>query len=340
MPVIGLDIGTRSIKLAQLEKKGAGYNLVAAGITPTPGSGIASDSEQDINQLVSVIKKLMNDTRCSAREVNISLTESKVFTKFIKLPYLTDHEVDSAIAWQAEPYVPIPINDASIDYTILRRIEPQGGKAGNVEVLLVAAPKSLIKKYMHVAEMLGLTVRSIETELFSLSRSIVSMDSTVVLADLGSTHSSLGVVRGGEVVVSHSIPTGGDVLTRAVSSSLNMSLEQAEEYKKAYGLNNTQLEGKVAASIGSVFSVVVDEIKKAVTYFKTEVGDDTPVASLILSGGISGMPEIVPFLAERLSMEVLIGDPFVKVAKNENFARSFAPYSPMYGVAVGLAMDQ
>lgn len=334
---VGIDIGSKSIKIAQLEPKGDLFALLAAGITPVPTGGMDSESENDLNEVAEALKRLIKDTRVVTKTANVSLPEKKVFTRFIKLPYLTDQEVDSAISWQAEPYIPIPIAEASLDYQILRRVEPQPGKPGSVEVLLVATPKTLVQKYMRVFEMAGITIEGVESEFLALSRAVCPPGQTVLLSDFGASTTSVGVVRDRQLLLSHSIATGGEALTRAVSTSLNMNLQQAEEYKKAYGLDSKQVEGKVAASLKTVFQVIIDEIKKALQYYKSEIGDATPVNSLILAGGGAGMPEIVPLLAESLGMEVVMGDPFARVVKDQQLGKSFVAYAPLYGVSLGLA---
>lgn len=338
MSVLGLDIGSKSAKAVELEKRGKDYKLLAAGIANLPVS-LESDSEQDMILIAEAITKLLSDAKIASRVVNLSLPENKVFTRFIKLPYLSDTEVESAISWQAEPYIPIPVDEASIDYQIIRRIEPQGGKPGAVEVLLIAAPRALVRKYTKVTELAGLSIGQVETEMLALVRSIAPVAGTAVIADFGASSTSLGVVRDGQLVLSHSIATGGDVLTRAVASALGLNLAQAEEYKKAYGMDAKQVEGKVAGALAPVFRLLVDEVKKAMQYYKTEVGMVDQVSALVLSGGTAGCSEIVPFLAQALSLEVLVGDPFAKVLKDQTTAKAFVAYGPLYGVAVGLAME-
>ncbi|MEK7521383.1 MAG: type IV pilus assembly protein PilM [Patescibacteria group bacterium] len=337
MAILGLDIGSKSIKVVQLEKRGDTFLLMAAGVTAVPGNGLESDNERDIVGVAEAVKKLLSDTKVTVKQVNIVLPENKVFTRFIKLPYLTDQEVDSAIAWQAEPYIPIPIAEANIDYQILRRVEPSGGTPGSVEVLLVAASKNLISKYMKVSTFADLEVVNVETELLSLVRALAPQDQTVVLVDFGSSSTSVGIVRGGQLSLSYSIASGGDALTRAVSTSLNLGLPQAEEYKRAYGLDENMGGGKVAEALKAVFAQIVDEIKKALQYYKTEIGDQNPVSTLILAGGTAGMPHVVLYLSQALGMDVLIGDPFVRISKDTPLDKSFVAYAPLYGVAIGAA---
>src|SRR3989344_2504540 len=165
MPAFGLDIGTTSIKAVQLDKQGENFSLLAAGITPTPTRGMETENQKDLEAVAVAVKKLITDTKITSRDVAVSLPESKVYTRLISLPLLTDEEVSSAIAWQAEPYIPIPVNEASIDYQIVSRTEAQGNVPGKTDVLLVAAPKALVKKYLDLAALAGLNVTSVSSEL-------------------------------------------------------------------------------------------------------------------------------------------------------------------------------
>lgn len=339
MPAFGLDIGLQTIKAIQLEKRGENYAILAAGITPTPLGGFDSDLEKDLIPVADAIKKLITDSKIALKQAAISLPEHLVFTRLVQLPYLTDEEVASAISWQAEPYIPIPITEASIDYQIVGRQEPKGNFTGKVEVLLVAAPKSVISRYVKVAELAGIEVVEVETELLALARSITPLGQTVLLADLGATSTDLAIVKNNQLVVSRSVPTGGNVLTKSVSSSLALTVEQAEEYKKTYGLKNDQLEGKVKFAIEPAFKLIIDEMKKIIQYYKSEMGAEDQINVAVIAGGGANMSDITSVLAQNLGIEVIVGDPFNKVIKDENTAKKLAVWAPLYGVAVGLAQN-
>lgn len=337
MSVFGLDIGTTSIKAIQLEPAGQGFTLVGAGIAQSPKPGISSEAERDLEAVAQMIKKLVSDTGITTREVNMSLPESQVFTRLISLPLLTDQEVASAILWQAEPYIPIPTEQASLDYQIVSRRGPQGTDSGGVEVLLVAAPKLLVNKYSKIASLAGLNVASLETELLALSRAIAPQDRTVLIADIGSTSTDLGIVRRGQLVVTRSINTAGNVLTRAVSSGLSLDAGRAEEYKKSYGLNQQALQGKVKSVLEPIFTLISEEVKKTIQYYKTDVDRNDQVSLVITSGGTAGMADLAAYISGKLGLQVAGGNPFYKVAQDERTAKLLARFAPLYGIAVGLA---
>lgn len=338
--MLGLDIGTKTIKAVQLDPQGDKFTLVAAGITSTPLGGV-SGTDQQVATTAEAIKKLITDTKITHKEVNISLPESQVFTRLIELPSLTDQEVSSAISWQAESYIPIPIDEANIDYQIVERRNPervpQGVGQGAVDVLLIAAPKILVEKYVRIVDLAGLTVASVETEMIALSRALAPAERTVLIVDLGGSYSNFAIVKNGRLMLSRSISTGGDALSRTLSKNLGITLAQAEEYKKAYGLHRKQLEGKIRSVLELPLKIIVDEIKKAIQYYRSELKREEQVTEVILNGGVAGTPELTPFLAEQLGIEIRVGDPFARVISNERLNKGFSAYAPLYGVVVGLA---
>lgn len=334
--MIGLDIGSKTIKIVELGKEGASYSLIASGVVGYSGNTVDKMAdEKEMSSIAQVVKKLCYEARISSKEVVISIPESLAFTRTIKFPPLTDAEIDSAIKWEAEQYIPIPASEAVIQHTILKRDSTSA--TPGVLVLLVAAPRMIVEKYVKVTQLAGLTPIAVETELIALSRCLAPIDKTVLLVDLGGSSTNIAVTNKGLLSFSRSLSIAGDAFTRAVSQVLSVTPQQAEAYKKTYGLAAAQLEGKIKGALDPVFSLVVDEIKKAVNYYLSEEKGDSPT-SLILSGGSSGMPEIISILSKALSVEVSLGNPFQKVKLSPDIAQKLAPFAPLYGVAAGLAM--
>jgi type IV pilus assembly protein PilM len=335
--MIGIDIGSKTIKVVELEKNGASYSLVASGVVGYSGSTVDKMSdEKEMSLIAQVIKKLCLEARISSKEAIISIPESLAFTRTIKFPPLTDSEIASAIKWEAEQYIPIPVNEAIIQHTILKRNDNVGADAG-VIVLLVAAPRMIIEKYVKVVQMAGLTPVAVETELIALARSLAPVDKTVLLADLGGSSTNLAIVNHGLLSFSRSLPVAGDAFTRAVSQTLAITPQQAEEYKKTYGMASGQLEGKIKGALDSIVRLVADEIKKAVNYYLTEEKGEMPT-SLVITGGSSGMPEMITALSKVIGMEVLVGNSFAHIQVEPALVQKLASFAPLYGVAIGLAM--
>ena len=335
---VGLDIGTKTIKMVELVKQGAGFSLRASGIVGHKGkTPDQSKDEKELVILTEAIRKLHKDAKISSKEVIIALPETQVYTRTIKFPLLTDAEVASAVKWEAEQYIPIPANEAIIQHQIVERREDT--TPPQVVVLLVAAPKALVEKYARAVEMSGMNLTTIETELMALVRSLAPMDQSSMIVDFGARSSDIAIAKNGTLVFSRSIPTAGEAFTRAVSQFLGVDETQAEEYKRTYGLSATQLEGKVKQALDPVFRVVSDEMKKSIHFYHSEEKGDSPT-SAILAGGTAGMPEAASTLTKLLGIEVIVGNPFSKVSVDPQAVTQLAGYAPLYSIAVGLAMRE
>ncbi|RJR30412.1 type IV pilus assembly protein PilM [Candidatus Microgenomates bacterium] len=334
---VGLDIGTKSIKVVELNQDGNKFSLKSAGAVGYVGAPIEPNlqDEKEIAALGSIIKKLMQDAKVTGKDVSISLPESQVFTRMLKFPMLTDQEISSAVKWEAEEYIPIPLKEAIVEHSILDRLE--SSNPPQVVVLLIAVLKTLVEKYVEVVNAAGLNVISVETELLSMVRSLAVPEKTIMVVDFGAKSTDIAVARNMQLYFSRSIPTAGDAFSRAVGQALGVNMQQAEQYKRAYGLSEGQLEGKVGRAIAPILKVVSEEIKKASHYYQMEVKAD-PVEMVMLAGGSAGIPGMAPMLSNLLNIEVTIGSPFTRVTVDPTSASSLANYAPLYSVAVGLAM--
>lgn len=333
--MLGIDIGSKSVKVIELTGSAGSWNLKASGAVGY--AGLSPDkmiNDADIASLAELIKKVIAQIGVGSKEVNISLPESLVFTRVIKFPMLSDEEVASAVKWEAEQYIPIPTNEAVIQYSILERNQ----SSSSVSVLLVAAPKAIIEKYIKVVKLAGLIPISAETELTALARSLSPEKGVSLLLDLGSSATDMAIVKDYDLVFTRSIPVAGEAFTRAVSQALGIEAIQAEEYKKTYGLIGDQLEGKIKKALEPIFRVIIDEIKKAIHFYQTDSGE-VPT-SIIITGGASTMPGLVPFLTENIGIETVLGDSFGKVTLDPESAKQLLQYSSVYGTAVGLAMKE
>jgi type IV pilus assembly protein PilM len=335
---VGLDIGSKTIKIVQLEKQGTGFVLKASGVIGFQGA--TPDKAKDgaeISGIANIIKKLHKEANISEKEVSIALPETQVFTRTVKFPPLTDQEIASAVKWEAEQYIPIPIAEAIVQHQIIERrinaVPPE------VVVLLVAAPKNIVEPYVRAVQMAGLNVVAVETELMALARSLAPQNQTVLLVDFGARSTDIAIAKNGQVLFTRTIPTAGEAFTRAVAQTLGVELQQAEEYKRAYGLRQEQLEGKIKGALDPIFRIVVDEMKKAIQFYQSEEKGEPP-RSIILSGGTAGLPQAMPLLTKMMGIEVVIGNPFARIAMDNQVAKSIAPFAPLYAIAVGLALRE
>jgi type IV pilus assembly protein PilM len=337
--LVGLDIGAQSIKIVEVDSSASGSRLTAIGLGQTPPKGFASESQTDLDDLASAIQKVTSDAGVSTKLANVSLPESLVFTRIIEMPQLSEKELFTAIQWEAEQYIPLPLSEVILDHKIVEE-RLLRGTTQKMRVFLVAAPKSLVTKYQKVISQAGLELVSIETEVLALNRCLfieqANLPATLVIS-IGAKNTTVFVSKAGSVVVTYVIPSGGDALTRAISTDLNISQMQAEEYKKTYGLKQEEQSGKIGKTVVPLIQNFVSELKRVITYYQSQEGGNDPIRQAILIGGTSKLPGLVAYFAQNLGIETQIGDPWVRVGQKDLLSK-VASDPIIFSQAVGLSL--
>ncbi|HSX19236.1 MAG TPA: type IV pilus assembly protein PilM [Candidatus Saccharimonadales bacterium] len=338
MPALfGLDIGRSFIKVVQVDTKGGKYMLTAAAAIPTPDGGIVSESPGDLAKVTQAIRECVVAAKIQGDKCAVSLIESQVVTRLIQMPTLTDKELSSAINWEAEEYIPLPIKDVVLQYKVVNRIEGASGIDGKMDVLLIAAPKRVIQKYITVTKDAKLKPEALETESAALVRVLGGRgEGATIILSLGALSTELVVAAGGNILFTRSVATGGMNLTAAIAAEFNLPQKQAEEYKHTYGILEDKLSGKVAAVLFPILDIVIGEILKAIEYCRSHLpsGD---VNRLVICGGGAFLPGLSEFLVGRTNLEVSLGDPWANFDKS-GLATSLANQGSVFAVATGLAL--
>lgn len=339
---VGLDLGLSSIKIVALNKENNQYKLVSLGAIPAPSPGILSDNEEALSVVAEVIRKLIVATKIDQKEIVAALPESKVFTRVIDdLPYLTDNELQSAIKYAAEEFIPMPLAEVNLNWQVLLRSDPKSRETKTV-VLVVASPKNAVTKYLKVLTEAGLKPRALETEILAVTRSLVGnnpFSPTTLIVQMGATTTDFAVVTKGLIWLTRSISTGGMALTRSLAQHFNFEMNQAEQYKKVYGLLEDQLEGKVFEALKPVVDIILGEIRRMVQSFEAKYPQN-PIKRMVLSGGGAKMPGLVIYFANNLGLEVQEADPWYSIAKDKSMISKLTVDAPSYSVAVGLALRE
>lgn len=336
MNVFGLDIGSTSIKFAQVAREGEKFRLISAGLVAASGPGLLSEAETDHTALATTIKKLHQEAKVNTRKVVIALPEGQIFSRIIEIPPMNEEELSQAIPWEAEQFVPVPLDEVTLDWQVLGQFK---GDEEKVKVFVVAAPKTLVEKYLKVLEMAGLEVVAVDTEILAMVRSLTSSSSPpTILVDIGARATVLAIVKEGQIILTRSIPTAGEALTRAISTSLSLEMPQAEQYKIAYGLDEKKLEGRVKKALEPVFKVIIEEIKKTLDYWKEKEKD--PIKEIILCGGSANLPEAATILTTLLGIQVSQANPFRSLIADEKLLSGLRDQVPLFATAVGLAQKE
>ena len=341
---VGLDIGFSSIKVVALSKEKDTHKLISIGSIASPQPGIISESEPDLQAVAFALKKLFTATNIEQKEIVAALPESRVFTRIIDdLPYLTDSELSQAINYAAEEFIPMPIADVNLNWQVLFRADNKNKNvSAKTIVLVVASPKNVVTKYLSVLNMAGLRPKVLETEIIAVGRSLVGnnpFSPNTLIIQLGATTTDYAAVSRGLIWLTRSISTGGLALTRSLAQHFNFELSQAEEYKKVYGLQEDQLEGKVFEALRPIVEIITGEAKRVIQAFETKYPQD-PIKRVVLSGGGAKMPGFVVYLANSLGLEVQEADPWYAIDKDKAAAARLAQDAPSYSVAVGLALRE
>ena len=338
-PTFGLDIGTSTTKLVQLTKNIEKYELVTAGSIASPSRALLSESLEDQEELVDTLKKLLDEVKPTTKKVITALPESQIFTRVIEMPLLSESELTSALKWEAEQYVPLPLSEVQLDWQILDTLSDEKGKDSKMEILLVAAPKILVEKYIKIFSLADLEAVSIETEPIALNRALLNNNPaapTTLIISFGASTTDICIIKLGKLTFTRSISTGGLSLSRAIGQDLGFDLNQAEEYKRTYGLDASQLEGKVMQSIKPVIDVVVNEIRRSLAYYIGKRPAD-PIKRAVITGGSAKMPGLVVYLANSLGIEVQIGNPWENVNIPASLKQKLTADASEYATCIGLA---
>lgn len=321
------------MRLVQLKKHGNKPVLVAYGSLPLAGNLIASDSADAADQLATAIKQLVKDTGITTKSVVAALPASKVFASVITTPKVSAAELSKAVKYQADQYIPMPIDQVRLDWTVLG----PGKNENEQTVLLIAAPNVTTEKYLQIFEKAGLDLVALEVDVTALSRAVLTTDAShVVMLDIGSLASTISLVVNGAPRLIHSVPVGAASFVQAVSQGLRVDANEAMAMVQKYGMGRTGVDGKVLHSLKPVVDSIMEEIKKSMAFYSNE-NQDANFEKLVFTGGAAGMPELPLYVANSVKLPVELGNAWLNVSYPATMQNELTAINRDYGVAVGCA---
>jgi len=338
MPIIGLDLGEHSFRAVELEYKKGIYNILNFGHFENPQlSRSVIGAKKDIYK--NALKNFFSEVGFSTPDVVLGITDTNVFMRVITLPVMKDADLKNTITFEAEQYIPLPINQVNVSYQKLENISDDPQK---MQIQLVAAKTDKLTEYVDVIRGANLIPRAIEPETLAIARAILDPadKSGSIIIDVGFSSSIVIIVYKGVVYFTRTIPVGGDVITKALQQRLNIEYYQAEEYKKTYGLDPSHFEGKIFEIIKPIVDSIIAETRRALLFFSKE-NPGVNIRRAVVTGGTVMMPEFLMYLVNSLGLEVIMGDP----TKNMTFAPNLdnrksvlLDNANLYTTAIGLAM--
>lgn len=341
---LGIDIGTSSIKIVEMGKKGKTLELENYGEVKTPfikkrpfrtfekNTLLLSDRET-----AEAIQSINLEAGIRTKEANFSIPDFCSFFTTIELPLMSKEEISQAVRYTVRPYIPLPLTEITLDWLIT---EGEISKTP-LKILVVAIPNNTINQYKTIARLSNLTLRFLEPEVFALVRSSVKDKKKIIgLIDIGARSTTCSIVEKGVLKKSHSFNIGGNDLTENIAKSLNIGYNKAEEMKRKYGLSfeKEKQEGDPRnvrrISIPLVDSIL-EEVKRIFRNFYREEGKE--VEKIILAGGMVLLPGLKEYFLAELKKEVIITEPFSNILYPAILKQTLAKLGLSYAISVGLA---
>jgi type IV pilus assembly protein PilM len=338
--VVGIDIGSSSVKLVQLRHGKGGYQLVSLGVAPLPREAIVDNAIMDSASVVEVVRNLVESHKIKTKNVATSVSGHSVIIRKIQLSIMTVEEVEANIQWEAEQYIPFEISEVNLDFQILG---PDSRDSSQMNVILVAAKKEFVNDYVSVFRECGLTPVVMDIDCFAIENSFeanygVEEEEIVALINMGAAAMNVNVLKGGKSVFTRDIQVGGNMINEEIQKRLGISDEEAEQVKLGGEMEDVD-PATVAAVVSDATETLAQEVQRSFDFFSATSADEK-VQKLYISGGVSRTPSIREFLESQLTIPVEVLDPFRLVRADE---KDFDPeyiqaVGPLFSVAVGLAM--
>jgi type IV pilus assembly protein PilM len=344
--LVGVDIGTTSIKVCQLKETRRGLNLVRFGYSPLTPQVVVDGQVMDAGIVVETLQRTFQDARIRQKECALSVSGQSVIHRKITVPMMTEAELQEQIQWEAEQHIPFDIKDVQVDYQVLRR-RPD---ASQMDLLLVAAKRDQINDYAQLARSAKLKpiVCDIDSftvqNLFEYSRGL-PQDQTTALLNVGASLSSLNIVSNGVSQFTREIANGGNVITEEIQKALNVPFEQAEVYKcgGTQGPGGQYQQGVVPQQVVEVIEAVCDsiaaEIQRSLDFFMATSGENE-IARIFVTGGTASLAALGQSIEKRARVPVEVWPPTEKInfeAKDVD-AALLQSRAAQLSVALGLAL--
>jgi type IV pilus assembly protein PilM len=344
---VGLDIGTSSIKIIELES-GDPLRLHRFGTLPLPEGALVGGVVKDQATVSRTITEAFTKLGIRHKRVQVAIAGQTIVVRNIKMPLMEEAEVQNALRWEAERYIPFPVDQCSMDFVIIGRDAAQQ----EMEVMLVCAHNDIIDSHLEVLRQAGLQPMAIDIQPFALIRALGLEDAeknvkSVAVLDIGAGSADLSIFKAGISRFTRILPLGGNRFTENVMKVLGGSFGEAERWKLKYADASADLsamdpdspEYKVNYAIQGVLRELVAELVRSLDYFHLQQRDDDP-EQLVLSGGGAQIVNLIPFLQGELEIKVSSSLNARSIECSHNTSAKFAAVKPIMLVALGLALRE
>ena len=337
--LVGLDIGSRSMKVAEIVETKRGRTLKHFGVADIAQGAIEEGTINDPESVAESIRHLFKTSGIKESNVAVSIGGYSVIVKKINVQTMSEEQLQETIHFEAEQYIPFDISDVNLDFQILEENE---SSPNQMSVFLVAAKKELVNDYVNLVNLAGLTPCIVDVEAFALQNTFETNYDTssanIALIDIGASKTSLNILKGNSSVFMRDVSLGCGQINQKIMSLIECSFEESELLKfksKPDKLSAGDLKGIVS----SVVSDWCTEIRRALDFFYSTYPEDQ-INKIILSGGGANIAEFRKLLGTEASAEVEVMNPFQGLHPDEkNFEDGYIKQiAPQAAISVGLAM--
>lgn len=334
----GIDIGSSSVKVVEIERTEEALILRTYGelqLGPYNekelGMGVSLTKKQKVSAVVDVIREAQVGVKHGA----LAMPLSSSFLTVMPVTVGAGQELSSRITIEAKKYVPLPLADVTLDWSVLNPVDKE--KTSVEEVLLAAIENKALSEYQALLHEIGMTGEPAEIEAFSTVRSLVKPKvSTSAIVDIGAKTAKLYIVRDGNLERIHRVATGGEMITKRTAELLQISFAEAENKKRAYQKSDPSARDLYNA-MSSVIESPLQEFARLIQHYETRLG--APIDEIQCTGGVASSPYFVPYTKTLLAHEqVHLANPFTKVAYPAFMEDTLTAIAPSFSASMGAAL--
>ncbi len=349
--VLGVDIGSSSIKVVQLRKRRGAAVLETYGelsLGPYAGIEIGRATSLSAEKLSEALADVLKEANVTTKNAGVSIPFASSLISLIKMPVLPEAQLEKMIPIEARKYIPVPISEVALDWFIIpeegrrflsgteEELPEVSGKVAKTDVLLVAIHNETLSKYGTVIKTTGLNASFFEIEIFSAIRSTITQNvSPVMVVDMGAATTKLYIVEYGIVRSTHIVNKGGQDITLALSRMLSVSVAKAEEIKRESGIAAAG-DKNIAEATSLTLEYIFAEARRVVLQYEQRFNRN--ISDIILTGGGALLKGLRERAKLQLEAEVLLALPFAKTETPAFLEQVLKDAGPSFSVAVGVAL--
>jgi type IV pilus assembly protein PilM len=343
---LGLDIGTTGIKVVELKKEGNIPVLVNYAISYDSGSLLqSSDLEILDGQTKEIVSGVVRKAGFKGDRVVVGIPGFLALISFMEIPEMPRAEIDQAVRFEANKYIPTPMEEVSLGWDIIGSYQDKPLEGGQVskqkqklQIMVVTVPNNSVTKLASISKGSGLSPIAMEVENFATVRCLVGNDKgTFMIVNIGAKATDFTIVSDGIVRVTRSIDVGGAEISRSLASGLGVDLERADKIKKSSQINLSDPNDKMAGLVGPVIGMIIDEVKRLREIYHKK-NPIKKIEKLIFTGGTSKLSSLIDYFASELSIECQPGNSLARVGVDSKYQKIVEAVSPELTVAIGLAL--